>query len=140
MRLFVGRRGGILLFICEIKKHCNNKKLMEETIIFGVCPACKKNDIIVYDDNLLYCMNCNKQIPYLEDPPASDLANLLNQMGLEDDVSKEHMDIYEEMLKEVEEKEAERKKNMDPMERLVEDLNQSRIGKQKPPSKRLHRN
>ena len=112
---------------------------MEEIIIFGVCPECKKNDIIVYDDNLLYCMNCNKQIPYLEDPPVSDLENLFNQMDVED-VSKEHMDIYEEMLKEVHEKEAERKKNMDPMESLTEDLNQSRIGKQKPPSKRLRRN
>jgi len=110
---------------------------MEETVIFGVCPECKKNDIIVYGDNLLYCINCNKQIPYLEDPPASVLENLLIQIDLEDNVSKEHMDIYEEMLKETQEKEAERKKNMDPMARLVEEFNQSRIGGQKPPSNRL---
>lgn len=112
---------------------------MEETVIFGICPECKKNDIIVYDNNLLYCVNCNKQIPHLEDPPVSELVNLLNQMDVEY-ISKEYMDIYEEMLKEVEEKEAERKKNMDPMESLIEDLNQSRIGKQKPPSKKLRRN
>jgi hypothetical protein len=113
---------------------------MEETVIFGVCPECKKNDIIVYDDNLLYCINCNKQIPYLEDPPASVLENLLIQIDLEDNVIKERMGIYEEMLKETQEKEAERKKNMDPMDRLVEELQQSRIGNQKPPSKRLRRN
>jgi regulator of sigma D len=113
---------------------------MEETVIFGVCPECKKNDIIVYGDNLLYCINCNKQIPYLEDPPASVLENLLIQIDLEDNVSKEHMDIYEEMLKETQEKEAERKKNMDPIDRIAEELQESRIGEQKPPSKRLRPN
>lgn len=115
---------------------------MEETVIFGVCPECKKNDIIVYGDNLLYCINCNKQIPYLEDPPASVLENLLTQIELEDNVIKERMGIYEEMLKETQEEEAAREKNMDPVDRLVEELTKTRINerKQKPPSRTLRRN
>lgn len=77
-----------------------------EIVLLGNCKNCKKSNIIVVDDDILFCNNCNEQIYSLEEPNSEsldDIAELMSNISVGQD-----MTVYNEMMKEIEKEEEEK--------------------------------